>query len=244
MKNYRLKIQYSGKNYSGWQIQPNVKTVQGEIVNKIKIITGTEVNLIGSGRTDSGVHALGQIANFQLENELNLHKFKHSLNSILDDDIAITEVSEVANQFHSRFDAKKRSYLYIFTNEKSPFYNDYSSKYSPVFNLDIDKLNQISNLIIGESDFTSFSRKNTDTENMVCNITFARWKKTKNFIFFRIDANRFLHGMVRTIVGTVLQIAEKNLPNEVILDIISQKMRESAGKSVEAKGLFLLKVKY
>ena len=244
MKNYRLKIQYSCKNYSGWQIQPNVKTIQGEIVDKIKIITGTEVNLIGSGRTDSGVHAIGQIANFQMENELNLYKFKHSLNAILSEDIAITEISEVSNEFHSRFDAKKRSYLYIFTNEKSPFYNDFSYFYNPVFNLDIDKLNQISNLILGESDFTSFSRKKTDTENMICNISFARWKKTKNFILFRIDANRFLHGMVRTIVGTILQIAEKNLPNEVILDIISQKNRESAGRAVEAKGLFLLNVKY
>ncbi|MBU0475110.1 MAG: tRNA pseudouridine(38-40) synthase TruA [Bacteroidetes bacterium] len=244
MRNYCLKIQYSGKNYSGWQIQPNVKTVQGEIVSKIETITGIKVNLIGSGRTDAGVHALGQIANFQIDNDLNLFKFMYSLNSILPEDIAITEISEVPLEFHSRFDASKRSYLYLFTDEKSPFYNDYSYHYQPVFNLDIAKLNEISNLLIGEYDFTSFSRKKTDTENMVCNISLAKWKKVKNFILFRIDANRFLHGMVRTITGTVLQIAEKNLINEEIINIINQKSRESAGRAVISKGLFLLNVKY
>lgn len=244
MRNYFLKIQYSGKNYSGWQIQPNVKTIQGEIVSKIETITGCRINLIGSGRTDAGVHALGQIANFQINSELNLFKFKHSLNSILPDDIAIKEISEVPLEFHARFDASKRSYLYLFTDNKSPFYNDYSYHYPPVFNLDITKLNEISKLLLGEFDFTSFSRKKTDTENMVCNISLAQWKKVKNFMLFRIDANRFLHGMVRTITGTVLQIAEKKLTNTEIINIINQKSRESAGRAVIAKGLFLLDVKY
>ena len=244
MKNYRLKIQYSGKNYSGWQIQPNVKTVQGEIVSAIRTITMRDVNIIGSGRTDAGVHALKQVANFKIDDELDLFKFKHSLNSLLPTDIAIIDISEESLEFHSRFDAQKRSYLYILTNEKSPFYNDYSYHYSNVFNLEIGYLNEISKLLIGEHDFTSFSRKKTDTENMVCNIDFARWKRIKNFIIFRIDSNRFLHGMVRTIVGTVLQIAEQNLPCEKIVEIINQKSRDCAGRAVSAKGLFLLDVKY
>ena len=244
MKNYRLKIQYFGKKYAGLQIQPNVKTVQGEIVSKINIITGSNINLIGSGRTDAGVHALGQIANFQTETDLNLFKFQHSLNSLLSNDVAITEISEVPLKFNSRFDAVKRSYFYLFTNAKSPFYNDYSYQYNPIFNIKTNKLNHISQLLIGEYDFTSFCRKKTDTENMVCNISLAKWKQLKDFIIFRIDANRFLHGMVRTIVGTVLQIAEKNLPSEKIIEIINQKSRESAGRAVVAKGLFLLDVKY
>ncbi|PIQ08285.1 MAG: tRNA pseudouridine(38-40) synthase TruA [Ignavibacteriales bacterium CG18_big_fil_WC_8_21_14_2_50_31_20] len=244
MKNYRLTIQYSGKNYSGWQIQPNVKTVQGEIVKSINTITGVDVNLIGSGRTDSGVHALGQVANFKMNDELDLLKLKHSLNSLLPTDIAIIDISEEMLEFHSRFDAQKRSYLYLFTHEKSPFYSDYSYHYKNIFNIEISNLNEISKLLVGEYDFTSFSRKKTDAENMVCNIAFARWKRVKNFIIFRIDANRFLHGMVRTIVGTVLQIAEQNLPCEKILEIINQKSRNSAGRAVSAKGLFLLNVKY
>ncbi len=244
MQNYLLKIEYSGKHYSGWQIQPNVKTVQGEICKAITTITGNEINLIGSGRTDAGVHALGQVANFQIEEKLNLYKFKHSLNSLLSSDISIQKITEVPIEFHSRFDAKKRSYLYLFTNDKSPFYHDFSYHYPPLFNLDLSKLNEISELLLGEKDFTSFSKKKTDTENMVCNITLAKWRKVKNKIIFRIDGNRFLHGMVRAIVGTILEIAEKELPSEEIVKIINQKSRESAGRAVVAKGLFLLDVKY
>ena len=244
MKNYRLKIQYDGTKYSGWQIQPNVPTVQGKVVETIKIITGNEINLIGSGRTDSGVHALGQIANFHIDTELNIYKFKHSLNSILAGDISITELIEVPLEFHSRFDAKKRSYLYLFSNEKSPFYNNYTYQYSPIFDLPISHLNNISKILLGEQDFTSFSKKNTDTENMVCNITLAQWRKVKNNIIFRIDGNRFLHGMVRTIVGTILQIAEKGQSPEELVKIIEAKDRNSAGRSVVAKGLFLTDVKY
>ncbi|MCF6268867.1 MAG: tRNA pseudouridine(38-40) synthase TruA [Melioribacteraceae bacterium] len=244
MKNYRLKIEYNGTAYSGWQIQPNVPTIQGEITKVLKQITGSEINLIGSGRTDTGVHALGQVANFQIENELNIRKVKHSLNSLLSNNIAISEMIEVEDNFHSRFDAKMRCYLYVFTKRKSPFYNEYSYQYSPIFDMEIEKLNAISYNLLGEHNFTSFSKKHTDTENMVCNISFAKWRRMKNSIIFRIDGNRFLHGMVRTIVGTVLEIAEKNYPINRITEIANAKNREVAGRGVPAKGLFLLDVKY
>jgi len=244
MKNYKLKIEYNGTNFSGWQIQPNVPTVQAEITKALKQITGNEINLIGSGRTDSGVHALGQVVNFQIEDELNIRKVKHSLNLLLLKDIAISEFIEVDENFHSRFDATLRSYLYHFTNNKSPFYNEYSYHYSPIFNLEIERLNEISSNILGEHDFTSFSKKNTDTENMICNISLAKWRRVKNHIIFRIDGNRFLHGMVRTIVGTVLEIAEKNKSIDEINKIVAAKNRDVAGRSVPAKGLFLLDVKY
>lgn len=244
MYNYRLKIQYSGKNYSGWQIQPNVNTVQGEISKVIQTITGTKINLIGSGRTDAGVNALGQVANFQLDDSLELFRFKHSLNSMLPDDISIPEMTQVPEEFHSRFDAKKRSYLYHFTNYKSPFFNDFSYQYPPLFKLEIAQLNEISKFLIGEHDFTSFSKKKTDAENMVCNITLAKWRRVKNQMIFRIDGNRFLHGMVRAIVGTILEIAEKKLPTDEIIKIINKKSREEAGRAVIAKGLFLFDVHY
>ncbi len=244
MQNYLLKIEYSGKHYSGWQIQPNVNTVQGEIEKVLRTIFGSNLNLIGSGRTDAGVHALGQFANFSTEESLELYKFKHSLNSLLPSDISITKILEVPLEFHSRFDAKKRSYLYLFTKDKSPFYTDFSYHYPPIFDLELSKLNEISALLLGEQDFTSFSKKKTDTENMVCNITLAKWRRVKNKIIFRIDGNRFLHGMVRTIVGTTVEIAERNRKCEEIVKIINQKSRESAGRSVVARGLFLLDVKY
>ncbi len=244
MKNYKLKIEYNGTHYSGWQIQPNVPTIQGEITKALKQITGNELNLIGSGRTDTGVHALGQVANFQIEAKLNIRKVKHSLNALLPKSIAVSKMDEVENNFHSRFDAKLRKYLYLFTNCKSPFYSEYSYHYSPIFDLEIEKLNEISNNLLGEYDFTSFSKKNTDTENMVCNISLAKWRRVKNNLIFRIDGNRFLHGMVRTIVGTILEIAEKNKSTNEINEIIKLKNREIAGRSVPAKGLFLMDVKY
>ena len=244
MHNYRMTIEYFGKHFSGWQIQPNVPTIQGAVQEAIKKVTGREINLIGSGRTDAGVHALGQVANFRIEKELDLFKFKHSLNSVLPKDIVVKDVSLASEDFHSRFNAVKRSYLYLFTKEKSAFYYDYAFHYPPVFTCDLEFLNRISKLLLGEMDFTSFSKKKTDTENMICNITFARWYRRGGKLFFRIDANRFLHGMVRTIIGTILHIAEKQLPDEEILNIIKAKNRDAAGKSMPPQGLYLMKVEY
>ena len=140
MRNYRLTIQYNGTKYSGWQIQPNVDTVQQQIGEAIQIITREKVNLIGSGRTDAGVHALGQVANFRTNNQLDLRKFQHSLNSILPDDISIKDICEVEEEFHSRYDARKRSYLYAISSLKSPFYRDFSYFYPPISKLTIDNL--------------------------------------------------------------------------------------------------------
>ncbi len=244
MKNYRLTIQYSGKNYSGWQIQPNADTIQQQIEQAIQIITKEKINLIGSGRTDAGVHALGQVANFRIEDELNVNKFQHSLNSILPTDIAIKVISEVNENFHARYDARKRSYLYIINSLKSPFYKDYAYYYPPIRNLKIELLNSISNNFIGEFNFTSFAKKSSETKDKVCNVTLSKWRKSKEFYFFRIDGNRFLHGMVRAIIGTILEIAEKNYPETKVGDILSLKDREAAGRGVPASGLYLYKVKY
>ncbi len=244
MKNYQLIIQYNGKNYSGWQIQPNADTIQQQIEQAIQIITKKKINLIGSGRTDAGVHALGQAANFRIEDELNINKFQHSLNSILPTDIAITDISEVDENFHARYDAKRRSYLYIINSMKSPFYKDFTYLYPPISKIKIDQLNNISNKFIGEFDFTSFAKKNSETKDKICNITFSHWRKNKNLYYFRVDGNRFLHGMVRAIIGTTLEIAEKNYPENKVESILSLKDRESAGRGVPASGLYLYKVKY
>ena len=244
MKNYRLTIQYNGKKYSGWQIQPNVDTIQQQISDAIQIITKEKINLIGSGRTDAGVHALGQVANFCTNSELNLRKFQHSLNSILPNEISIKDICEVEENFHARFDAKKRSYLYIINSLRSPFYNDFAYFYPPISKHRIEHLNSISSKFIGEFDYTSFAKKNSDKKDMVCDITLSRWRKTKEFYFFRIDGDRFLHGMVRTIIGTILDLSENNQPETKVGEIMSLKDRGAAGMGVPANGLFLYKVKY
>ena len=241
MYNYKLIIQYDGTNYSGWQIQENAKSVQGTISEAIKILVKDDVNLIGAGRTDSGVHALGQVANFNTKDEIDLFRFQHSLNSILPNDISIIDTEEVSESFHSRFDAKERTYLYLVSKEKSPFYYRFSVVKD---NLDVALLNSLSNVFVGKNDYTSFCKKNTEVKNKLCTVKFIRWRETKSFYFFIISADRFLHGMVRTIVGTLFYAAEQNDAEELIRDIFKKRNRDAAGESVPAKGLTLYKVKY
>ena len=242
MNNYKLIIQYDGTNYAGWQIQENSVTVQEKITEAVKIISGESVNLIGSGRTDAGVHALGQAANFKSEQEIDVYKFQHSLNSVLPGDISILNMKKVGENFHSRFDALKRSYIYILINYKSPFYEAYSCYYHN--KIDCDYLNKISRILIGEHDFTSFCRKNSEIENKTCFVNDVHWRETKGLILFYIEANRFLHGMVRTIAGTLLDALKNKYDEKYLIEITNAKNREAAGEAVPAKGLFLYKVKY
>ncbi len=160
MNNYKLLIQYDGTSYSGWQIQKNGTTVQQKIVDAVEVITKEKVNLIGSGRTDAGVHALGQVANFRTERDLDLRKFQYSLNAVLPNDISVVNIEKVNESFHARFDAKSRSYVYLFMNNKSPFYEKYSYLYPRLSNVDIGRLNLLSKTLLGEQDFTSLSKKN------------------------------------------------------------------------------------
>ena len=244
MPNYKIKIQYDGTNYSGWQSQPSRNTIQDEIIKAISIITKENVNIIGSGRTDSGVHSLGQVANFRTKDKYEITKIKHSLNSILPRDISIEDMAEVDENFHSRFDAKLRSYIYLISRQKSPFWGDYSYFYPNMKSIDFDLLRNLSSALIGKHDFTSFCKTKTDTENKVCKVNSIYWKDTGGLIVFMIEADRFLHGMVRTIVGTLLKLADENKDKDIIHQILKLQNREAAGESLPAKGLFLYKVKY
>ena len=242
MNNYKIIVQYDGSRYAGWQEQENASSIQQTLTNCINTITREEINLIGSGRTDAGVHAFGQVANFKIRQQLYSYKFLHSLNSVLPDDIAVKKIEPADEKFHSRFDAKKRSYLYLISKYKSPFFHPYSYQYNG--KLELRELNSLSEYFICEKDFTSFSKKNSDTKNKICNIYFARWRETKDFFIFLIQANRFLHGMVRTITGTLLRTMENDSGEDHIKNIFSEKNREAAGEAVPAKGLFLHKVYY
>lgn len=242
--NYRLLIHFDGSEYAGWQTQPNAATVQQKIIEAIAVITKVNVNLIGSGRTDAGVHALGQVANFRIDKELDITKFQYSLNSILPNDISIVQTEKVDESFHARFDAKSRSYLYLLSHNKSPFFEKYSYHYYSILKYDFNYLNTVSKVFLGEHDFTSFSKKNSAIENKMCNVSEIHWRRGKELTTFYITASRFLHGMVRTIVGTLLYTAEKNLDEKYLSKIFEQKNRETAAESVPAKGLFLFKVRY
>jgi len=242
MNNYKLTIQYDGTNYSGWQIQTNANSVQQEITRAVNIILKEEVNLIGSGRTDAGVHAIGQVANFRTEKEIDLYKFQFSLNSILPEDISISSIQKVDEKFHSRFDAKKRTYLYLISQFKSPFYKRYSYYYPLQINL--EKLNELSNLFTGKKNFSSFCKKQSSVENKICEVYEISWFTQYDLVVFKISADRFLHGMVRAIVGTLLNAEKKENSEEYIQQVFNSENRESAGEAVPAKGLFLYKVEY
>jgi len=242
MFNYKITIQYDGTRYAGWQIQENAITIQEVISKSVKQILQEEIILIGAGRTDAGVHALGQVANFEMSRELDLFKFKYSLNSVLPDDISITNIEPVDEKFHARFSAKKRSYLYLISNQKSPFFERYSYTLYSEFNQ--DKLNELSSTLVGIQDFTSFCKTNTDVQNKICEVYEAKWRRQKNFFIFYIEANRFLYGMVRAIVGSLLKAHSSEEGINYFKYIFSMKDRSAAADAVPAKGLFLYKVKY
>lgn len=242
MKNYKLIIQYDGTEYAGWQIQENSNTVQKTITDAIELLLKEKINLIGSGRTDSGVHAFGQAANFRTENKIDIYRFKHSLNSILPYDISIKKMEEVSEDFHARYDAKKRVYFYLISKTKNPFFRNYSYFYHK--EIDLTKLNHLSKIITGTKDFTSFSRKNSEVENKICTIYEICWREIRELIVFYIKADRFLHGMVRTIVGTLLRSQELPESENYLKEIFELRNREAAFEAVPAKGLFLYKAEY
>lgn len=242
MNNYKLTIQYDGTNYSGWQIQSNANSIQQKITNAIKIILKEKVTLVGSGRTDAGVHALGQVANFRTEKEIDLYKFRFQLNSVLPEDISVISIQKADEKFHSRFDAKKRTYLYLISQFKSPFYKKYSCFYPQQINL--EKLNELSNIFLGQKDYSSFCKKKSEVENKICNVYEISWFTQYDLIIFKIAADRFLHGMVRAIVGTLLKSLKQVYPEIYIQKIFESSNRETAGEAVPAKGLFLYNVEY
>lgn len=242
MRNYKLLIQYDGTSYAGWQIQEKSSSVQATITNTIELLLKEKINLIGSGRTDSGVHAIGQVANFRTENEIDIYRFKHSLNSLLPYDISIKKMEETFEDFHSRFDAKRRTYFYLISKSKNPFFRNYSYFYHK--EIDLFNLKNLSKKILGTNDFTSFSRKNSDVENKICTVYDANWRDLGDLIVFYIKADRYLHGMVRTIVGTLLKSLESSEPENYLSEIFRSRNRESAFEAVPAKGLFLYKVEY
>lgn len=241
MTRYFLHLAYDGTNYCGWQVQPKVNTVQETIEKALRILVPDLKCIIGCGRTDTGVHASDYYAHFDTRGEIP-DEVVYRMNAILPRDIVIMDCFEVDSQLHARFAAKARTYQFHFHFRKNPFRNHYS-----VFNvnsLDVNLMNQACAFLLGDHDFSSFSKSRTQTLTNNCNVTFARWEQIDAGAVFTVSANRFLRNMVRAIVGTMILVGEGKIKPAEIKTIIENKDRSEAGKSVHPQGLFLTKIEY
>ncbi len=248
--NYRLTIQYDGTDFHGWQVQRNLRTVQGELEKVISMLEGAEVKVTGSGRTDAGVHAEGQVANVRLNRLFTPEKFCAAINGNVGRDVRILNVEEVSDDFHSRFSARLKTYIYRVVNAPvmSPFWLRYAHHESRF--LDFDKMNEAARLFLGEHDWTAFSAARSDVENRVRTVTEfvidSHWDARANasIIEFRISAHGFLRYMARSIVGTILEVGRGEKDSDTILAAIAGGERSLAGRTASASGLTLLRVDY
>ncbi len=239
---YFLELSYNGKAYHGWQNQPNAISVQEVLENGLTTLLRKPIAIVGAGRTDTGVHATQMFAHFDFQNNLDRNEIKYKLNSFLPNDIAIHDIFKVKNEAHARFDAVSRTYLYRISLEKDPF-ND-ERAYFVNNELDIDKMNEASKILLDYSDFESFSKVKTDVKTFNCNIMKAEWIKKGNELHFTIKADRFLRNMVRAIVGTLIGNGSGKIAVKERHTIIKSKNRSDAGYSVPAHALYLSEIEY
>ncbi len=256
MRNIKLIIEYDGTRYNGWQRQSprqrtkspskrrRFKTIQEEIEKTLKRLLKEEVVLIGAGRTDSGVHAEAQVANFKTGSKLSVRNIRDGLNSLLPKDIAIKKAEEVPLKFNSRFNTKAKLYRYRIFNSKtrSPLVQKYTALIT--YALDISKMRREAKSLIGRHNFKSFQGSNKRSKNSIRNLKRLDIVKKAKFIDFYIEADGFLYNMVRNIVGTLIEVGRGRFPEGSLKEILSSKFRGSAGPTAPPKGLCLLKVRY
>ena len=244
MINIKLTIEYEGTKYYGWQRQKGLLTIQGILEEKISQITQEKISLNGSGRTDSGVHALGQVANFKTNSSIPLPELPFILNRMLPLDIRIKKAEKVDNNFHARYSAVSKIYHYyvLNSNHLPIFLRNYV--YCVYKNLNLEEMKKAGKFLQGEHDFTSFACSGSRISNWERTIKDINITRKGDIFCFHLEADAFLYKMVRTIVGTLLEVGKGNISYLEIKKILEAKNRKMAGKTVPAKGLFLMKVKY
>ena len=244
MRNIKLVLEYDGTNYNGWQTQPNQPTVQATVENALAKLTKTPIQIIGAGRTDSGVHAEGQVANFHTTAQMPLVAFQKGLNATLPRDIVICSATEVPAEFHARFSATSRRYRYTILNREHPSALARQTSYFYRETIDVDSINDLCQILIGKQDFSAFQKAGSDRINPVCEIYEAYGWQNSPYIYFEIEADAFLRGMVRAIVGTLLKCIKCGDAETELRRILGAKDRAIAGMSAPAHGLSLISVKY
>ena len=245
MRNIKLVIEYDGKEFNGWQKQPDKLNIQGTIEKAIETITGEQANLTASGRTDRGVHALGQVANFKTNSEFPIEKMAIAINANLKKSIRILSAEEVDEKFHSRLTCKKKTYRYIINNSKYGTAIYRNLEIHIPMKLDIEKMQEAIKYFEGEHDFKAFKASGTSSKSSVRTIYKAEVKQGANDrIFIELTGNGFLYNMVRIISGTLVEVGMGKIKPEDIKKIIKSEKRENAGKTLPPQGLYLVKVEY
>lgn len=245
MRNIKLTIEYDGKEFNGWQKQPTKLNIQGTIEQAIKIVTGEEVDLAASGRTDAGVHALGQVANFKTNSNIPIDKIAIALNSNLKKSIRIISAEEVDERFHSRLTCKKKTYRYVINNSEfsSAIYRNLETHIPQKLN--VIKMKEAAKYFEGEHDFKAFKASGTSSKSSVRTIYKAEVKQMpNNRIYIELTGNGFLYNMVRIIVGTLVEVGVEKIQPEDVVKIIDSKDRNLAGKTLPPNGLYLVEVEY
>ena len=238
-----IQLSYNGTNYHGWQIQPNATSVQETLTKALSVVLNKkDIEIMGAGRTDSGVHASQMYAHFDYENEIDSQTIVHKLNSFLPKDIAASNIILVDENAHARFDATQRTYEYKINSSKNVFLDKLSWYYNKELN--VNAMNESAELLLKFIDFQCFSKVHTDVNTFNCSITEAFWKTENDQLIFTISADRFLRNMVRSIVGTLVYVGLGKISKADFQTIIESKDRKKAGFSVPAHGLYLTKIKY
>jgi tRNA pseudouridine38-40 synthase len=238
----RLLIEYDGTDYAGWQIQKGQRTIQGEIEAALNTVLQSAMRITGAGRTDTGVHARGQVAHLDINEQIELNKLQRALNGVLSKDIRIKSISTASDEFHARYSAKARKYLYQISRIPLALLRNFSW-YLP-YSLDLDCMIKATSYIIGKHDFRSFCRTISSVKHHYCTVEEAEWLEDGELMRFSIKANRFIHGMVRALVGTLVDVGREKLNCADFQKIVKSQNRIYAGQSAPAKGLILDKIYY
>lgn len=233
-------IEYDGQGFYGWQIQPKMRTVQGALSKSLSTILREKIKLIGAGRTDAGVHAYGQVANFNTKNRMNPESIRKSVNSILPYDIYVNEASYVPDEFNSRYDAKSKVYIYRVLQKRAPLRRYYA--WQVKYKLNIESMNQAARYLIGQQDLSSFTVELKN--NNLVRVLKAGWRQEKNELVFKVEADRFLNKLVRMMVGRMVEIGRGRFSPEVVVELLQERKKGLATPTAPAHGLFLLEVKY
>lgn len=243
MQRFFIYLKYDGTSYHGWQVQPNARSVQGELERALSTLMREQVQIVGAGRTDTGVHARMMVAHFDTDAAIDCQQLAYKMNRLLPQDIAVDRIVPVPQDMHARFSATARTYHYYVHTAKDPFMRAYS--FALPYNVDFERMNRAADVLLGVDDFAAFCKSNSDAKTTLCHVTYAQWEQDSDTQWhFRITANRFLRNMVRAIVGTLIDVGRGRTSLEEFTEIIRNKNRQCAGESMPGNALFLENIEY